>query len=316
MALAAAGSLARRNGPPKLLAALTLQARTLRERARRSMAPYNSFRMSNPIVAKNWPPLDQVGNPITLTECRTLLHHLHLQEIERMREKRTFIMPSIQPGDLLEIRYELSRSQQTFAVFQGYCVDVRNRRLNSGFVVKNTYDDVGVEQLFPRYSPRLLDVRNVKQVPRHEKPDLRPRTRNYRYRWWYYHRAEFALGKNTLIQQIPQKPGIMSMEPKIRHVLSRLRKKYAMQRLEAGLPPYIYPGPYQVSRRRSREVTAERERRMQIYAWDDRRKRQAKVAARKAKSDWATYKINKEKKFTALSKLPAYHPLAPGNLPK
>lgn len=99
-------------------------------------------------------------------------------------------MPEIRPGDLVEIRYELSRTQQTQAVFQGllqstfnrslllwwdsftgfltlclpfqsigYCVEVRDKDLDSCFVLKNTYDGVGVTQLVPKHSPRLLNVR-------------------------------------------------------------------------------------------------------------------------------------------------------------
>ena len=82
--------------------------------------------------------------------CRELMHHLQELEITRMQKLRSFIMPKINVGDLIEVKYELSRSQQTFAVFQGYCVEVRNRRLNSSFILKTTYDGIGVEQLIPR----------------------------------------------------------------------------------------------------------------------------------------------------------------------
>merc|ERR1719454_2470265 len=93
-------------------------------------------------------------------------------------------MPKINPGDLVEVKYELSRSQQTFAVFQGFCIEVRNKFLNSAFVLKNTYDGVGVEQLVPRYSPRLLAVRVVRALhPKPTKMDPRPQTRNYRHMW-------------------------------------------------------------------------------------------------------------------------------------
>jgi ribosomal protein L19 len=245
------------------------------------------------------------------------MFHLHVQEMERMRQKRTFPMPKVQPGDLVEVKYELSRSQQTFAVFQGFCIEVRNKFLNSGFVLKNTYDGVGVEQLVPRYSPRVRNVRVVRALlPRSPQVDPRPATRNYRHMWHYYVRGKYSKGKRMLWRfHTPQRPGIMSLEPRIRRELNNIRRRYQMQRVEAQLPPYIFPGPYNLTRRQTREVKAERFRRMLIYAWDERQQREAKKKRLKDKHKWGTYKIDKEPTRTALSELPAYHPLSE-NLPK
>lgn len=268
-------------------------------------------------MAKNWPPLDQIGNPMNPVLCRNIMHSLHVLEMDRMRQLRPFSMPTIRPGDLVEVKYELSRSQQTFAVFQGFCVEVRNKYLNSGFVLKNTYDGVGVEQLVPRYSPRVLNVRLVRALePRAPRVDPRPPNRNYRYHWHNYVRGKYGKGKRLLWKfHIPQRPGIMSLEPRIRRELANIRQRYQMQRAEAKLPAYIFPGPYHVTRRQTREVKAERFRRMLVYAWDERQQREMKKKRLRDKHKWGTYKIDKEGTATALSELPSYHPLS-GNLPK
>jgi len=254
---------------------------------------------------------------MTPKRCRDIMHHLNVQEMERMRQQRPFPMPQIRPGDLVEVRYELSRSQQTFAVFQGFVIEVRNKWLNSAFLLKNTYDGVGVEQLVPRYSPRVLGVRVVRALqPRAPRVDPRPPTRNYRYLWHYYVRGKYSKGKRLLWRfHTPQRPGIMSLEPRIRRELVNIRRRYQMQRVEAKLPPYIFPGPYHLTRRQTREVKAERYRRMLIYAWDERQQREEKKRRLKEKHKWGVYKIDKEPKTTALSELPSYHPLM-GNLPK
>lgn len=303
--------------PPLQLPHLYLAHRMMRERPRPSNAIKKVYSPDNPVLAKNWPPLKDLGDPISPKRCRDIMHHLNVQEIERMRRQRPFPMPTIHPGDLVEVKYELSRSQQTFAVFQGFCVEVRNKWLNSGFVLKNTYDGVGVEQLIPRYSPRVLQVRVVRSVkPQAPKLDPRPPTRNYRHMWHYFVRGKYSKGKRLLWSfQTPQKPGIMTLEPKIRRVLAGLRHRYLMRRREANLPAYIFPGPYAVTRRQSREVKAELYRRMLIYAWDDRQRREAKKKRIKDKHRWGTYKIDKEPKVSALTELPSYHPLM-DNLPK
>eukprot|EP00928_Gymnodinium_smaydae_P087470 TRINITY_DN71731_c0_g1_i1.p1 TRINITY_DN71731_c0_g1~~TRINITY_DN71731_c0_g1_i1.p1 ORF type:complete len:328 (-),score=56.19 TRINITY_DN71731_c0_g1_i1:83-1066(-) len=299
------------------LAAARADRRFLRERPRPSRAQDKIFTLDNPKVAKNWPPPEQVGDPISPKRCRDIMHQLNVQEVERMRAQRPFPMPKIAPGDLVEVKYELSRSQQTHAVFQGFCVEVRNKWLNSGFVLKNTYDGVGVEQLIPRYSPRLLSVRVVRPLnPRPPRMDPRPPTRNYRHMWHYFQRGKYSVGKRLWWRfHTPQKPGIMSLEPKIRRELANLRRRYQMLRTEAQLPAYIFPGPYHVTRRQTREVKAEQYRRMLVYAWDERQRREQKKQRLREKHRWGSYKINREPTTTALTELPDYHPLA-GNLPK
>lgn len=291
--------------------------RWLRERARPSQIAKKIYTLDNPETSKNWPPLDLVGNPINGKYCRDIIHALNVQEMERMRALRPFPMPEVRPGDLVEVKYELSRSQQTFAVFQGFCVEVRNKMLSSSFILKNTYDGVAVEQLVPRYSPRVLGVRILQALmPRTPRVDPRPINRNYRYHYQNFARGKYSWGKRLHWRfHTPMRPGIMSLEPRIRRELANLRQRYRMQRAEARLPPYIYPGPYHIHRRQTREIKAERYRRMLVYAWDERQQRALKKRRLREKHAWGRYRIEKEPKITALSDLPSYHPLKQ-NLPK
>jgi len=286
-----------------------IQERFYRFRARESQASSKNYSIDNPITAKKWPPLETMGNPITSQRCRELIQHIYLDEIEKLKAQRTFQMPDIHPGDLVEVRYEISRSQQTFAVFQGYCVEVRDMKMNSSFILKNTYDGVGVEQLFPFYSPRILDVRIIRALPRRTKVDPLPMTRNYRYKWQHYVRGKQSMGKKSFWKDTPVKAGIMSLEPRIRKELSLIRRRYSMQRKEANLPPYIFPGQYSITRRQTREVKAEMHRRMLIYAMDERRQRAEKLRRRKAKSRWGVFKIKDAEVAPALSRLPEDHVL-------
>lgn len=309
------GSLA---SPARPRLGLLEARRFIRERPRVSQAAKKQYNLANPITAANWPPKGEIGNPINPRRCRDIMHHLNVLEMDRMRRARTFPMPKIRPGDLVEVKYELSRSQQTFAVFQGFCIEVRNKWLNSAFVLKNTYDGVGVEQLIPRYSPRLLQVRVVRSIGSTDKKmDPRPQTRNYRYNWLNtFVRGKYSKGRRLLWKfHTPQKKGSMSLEPRIRRELAKLRQEYQMRRAEAKLPAYIFPGPYHVTRRQTREVKAELYRRMLVYAWDERQRREEKKRRLKEKHKWGVYKIDKEPKHTALGELPSYHPLM-DNLPK
>ncbi|CEL93131.1 unnamed protein product [Vitrella brassicaformis CCMP3155] len=274
-------------------AGIKVTYRGLRQRLHQSTAPFKKYTVDNPITAGTWPPLDQMGTPITNRECFQLMHHLQMAEVARLRRLRTFSMPRINPGDLVEVRYELSRTQQTFAVFQGYCVEVRLKRSDSSFTLKNVYEGVGVEQLVPRYSPRLLDVRVLKAIPNPQTAQKEPLTRDYRYKWQYNVRGKFTMKQGV------HKPGIRSVEPKIRRRLSNIKRRYMHQRVEAG-----------------QLIKAEMYRRALIYSLDEQRRRAHRLRRRRQKQKWGVYMIDKEPKITAITALPSYHPLTEGNLPK
>jgi large subunit ribosomal protein L19 len=314
----------------------------MRTRAIESQAPFDRFIINNSKVVDpsqargkvlslrnafaekgcsepmSWPPMSnrkEENLRITKPYCRKLLKQIELGEIARMKKFQSFVMPRITLGDFVQVRYELSRTQQTFAVFEGYCIKIAKKGLSASFTLKNTYDGVAVEQLFPFYSPRLLDVKMLKQanplITRGRKRKLLT-DRNYRYRWQYYVRHLYSEGFRVRWRQIRQHPGVMSLEPRIKRELANIRRQYAMMREEAGLPSYVWPGPYSVHLRQSREVNAERMRRMLVYAWDAKRVDKHKNDLKRSR--WGRGKL--QRPSSILEDLPRAHVLAPGNLPK
>lgn len=111
--------------------------RLFRTRVSPSRALAQTYRLENPKTASLWPPLSNGACRQGFNEFDRLelLRHVRVLETERMRQLQPFDvssfrgriftyccdyqMPQINPGDLVEIRYELSRTQQTQAVFQG-----------------------------------------------------------------------------------------------------------------------------------------------------------------------------------------------------
>ncbi|EER00296.1 hypothetical protein Pmar_PMAR017154 [Perkinsus marinus ATCC 50983] len=212
--------------------------------------------------------------------CKTLMEHLKLKEINEMKKKRTFTMPRMNLGDLVEVRYEISRSKKTFGTFQGYVIRTANKLLDSTFTLKNSYDGITVEQTVGEF-------------------------------------IGSADGNEYIsLALLPMVVGVMSLEPRLGRELALLRRRYNMMRLEAGLPPYVWAGPYQIHQRMSREGKAEQNRRQLLYAYDERRKRALKKKLQRMKVKWGIYKIDKEPRVPAVDRLMAYHPLTPHNLPK
>ena len=283
-----------------------------------SSSPFGDPRNTSNDVSKfSWPPLLSKEESVRITKpyCRKLLREIELGEIIRLKKARSFVMPRVALGDLVQVRYELSRSQQTFTIFEGYCISIAKKGINASFSLKNSYDGIAVEQLFPFHSPRLLDVRILKKANptlTRSQRRLRLTNRNYRYKWQNYVRHLYSEGFRVRWRQIRQHPGVMSLEPRIKRELANLRRQYAMMRQEAGLPAYVWPGPYQIHMRQSREVNAERMRRMLVYAWDAKRQENAK--RRLKRNRWGRDQIAKPNGI--IDDLPRGHLLSPGNLPK
>jgi large subunit ribosomal protein L19 len=298
------------------------RALRIRVRAKEAATLTRKYTPDNPVVASAWPPALAPGEPHVITReyCKNLMRSLALEEEAKLKKLQTFTMPAIREGDLVEVKYELSRTRQSFTQFQGYCIEIRRKRLVGGFTLKNTFDGIGVSQFFPFNSPRLLNVTVIRPLVNPPAPItldvIKPRSRNYRYQWHKLMRHRHSEGKRVHWRKLRQGIGVMSLEPKLRSELVILRRRYNNLRIEAGLPPYLWPGPYHIHMRQSRQVTAELNRRMIVYAWDERKKRATKIAERNRKNRWGTFKLDKKPKFDAVESIPSYHPLNPGNLPK
>eukprot|EP00916_Digyalum_oweni_P007412 GHVL01012489.1.p1 GENE.GHVL01012489.1~~GHVL01012489.1.p1 ORF type:complete len:305 (+),score=44.03 GHVL01012489.1:56-970(+) len=291
-----------------------ISKRYIRQRVVVSEAAYKRLNIENGLVAANWPPEELCGKESNPKSCRELMSHLRQKEMNHMESIRHFKMPDIRPGDLLEIRYELSRSQQTFSVFQGYCIAVRHRgNLNCTFVLKNTYDGIGVTQIVPWYNPRLLDVSVIKAGKNVLTIHNKPMTRDRRY-LWINHRQHRRIGKMSQNAGRWNSRGLKTLEPTLRRRLAKLRKSYRKIRIVSGLPPYIWPGPYPQFKQRTRLIRAETHRQTVIHAWDHMRKRKFKEAQQLQKSRWGVYKILNNPP-SIFEELPSYHPLK-DNLPK
>ncbi|CAD7922303.1 unnamed protein product [Amoebophrya sp. A120] len=296
------------------------QVRFLRERVRKSNAWDDVYTLENPKYGKTWPPdMSEIGEPNTLPRMRNLMHQLQVEEMQKLEQERSYKMPKLGLGDLVTVKYELSRSQQTFATFTGYCVGLRKRRAASAMVLKNTYDGIAVQQLLPIYNPRLLSVRVDKEASKlvteeQLKVDRRKKSRNYRNNWQYYKLGRWRSSNRKYWWRRPARSGILNVENKLRTEYAHLRKRYAVQRAAAGLPPYIHPGPYHITRRQTREVRAEMERRMLVHAWDERRLRFAKLARRKRQQRWGICHVKRKESNVrrgshAKERLPGYHVL-------
>lgn len=72
-------------------------------------------------------------------------------------------IPTFAPGDTLVVNVKVKEgNRERLQAFEGICIAVRNRGLNSAFTVRKISHGTGVERVFQTHSP-LIDSITVKR---------------------------------------------------------------------------------------------------------------------------------------------------------
>jgi len=72
-------------------------------------------------------------------------------------------IPEFGPGDTVVVQVKVKEgTRERLQAFEGVCIAVRNRALNSAFTVRKISHGVGVERTFQTYSP-VVDSISVKR---------------------------------------------------------------------------------------------------------------------------------------------------------
>ncbi|MEI4259873.1 MAG: 50S ribosomal protein L19 [Candidatus Dasytiphilus stammeri] len=80
-----------------------------------------------------------------------------LNEIEKKQMNKAF--PSFQIGDSIEVKvWVVEGSKKRLQSFEGLIISIRNRGLNTSFTVRKISHGVGVEKIFPQYSPIIDSI--------------------------------------------------------------------------------------------------------------------------------------------------------------
>ena len=72
-------------------------------------------------------------------------------------------LPEFAPGDTIVVNVKVKEgNRERLQAFEGVCIAIRNRGLNSAFTVRKTSHGTGVERVFQTHSP-LIDTIKVKR---------------------------------------------------------------------------------------------------------------------------------------------------------
>ena len=84
-----------------------------------------------------------------------LIKQLEQEEIARLGKK----IPAFAPGDTVVVNVNVVEGERKrLQAFEGVVIAIRNRGLNSGFVVRKISAGEGVERTFQTYSPTIASI--------------------------------------------------------------------------------------------------------------------------------------------------------------
>ncbi len=97
------------------------------------------------------------------------MHTLNLTEMDKVKEltKRlteTKSLPDFKAGDNINVHYKIIEgSKERIQIFRGDVIQIKGQGLNKSFTVRKISNGVGVERIFPFYSPNIESVELLKR---------------------------------------------------------------------------------------------------------------------------------------------------------
>ncbi|CAA7039790.1 unnamed protein product [Microthlaspi erraticum] len=91
---------------------------------------------------------------------KTAKHIMQIVDKEAVEEVRTRReIPEIRPGYIVQLKVEVPENKRRVSTVKGIVIARRNAGLNSTFRIRRLVAGVGVESMFPLYSPNLREIK-------------------------------------------------------------------------------------------------------------------------------------------------------------
>lgn len=85
---------------------------------------------------------------------------LHKQAIEATEKERP--TPDVRTGDVVELRVYVPETRRRFSVYKGIVISRQNSGIHTTIRIRRIIAGVGIEIVFPLYSPNLKEIKVVK----------------------------------------------------------------------------------------------------------------------------------------------------------
>lgn len=102
--------------------------------------------------------------PATLNKKLTkrpkhIMQILNQEAVEAANEGK--VIPDIRPGDVVQLRVEVPETKRRVSLLRGIVISRHNAGINTTFRIRRVIAGVGVEMVFPLYSPNIKEIKVV-----------------------------------------------------------------------------------------------------------------------------------------------------------
>ncbi|BAT88518.1 50S ribosomal protein [Vigna angularis] len=88
---------------------------------------------------------------------RHIMQILDKEAVEEVRGQRE--IPDIKPGYIVQLKVESPENKRRISIIKGIVIARRNAGLNTTFRIRRQVAGVGIESLFPLYSPNIKEIK-------------------------------------------------------------------------------------------------------------------------------------------------------------
>ncbi|KAL0441076.1 UNVERIFIED_CONTAM: 50S ribosomal protein L19-1, chloroplastic [Sesamum radiatum] len=89
--------------------------------------------------------------------ARHIMQIIDKEAVEEVKQSRE--IPEIKPGYIVQLKLEVPENKRRVSVIKGIVIARRNAGLNTTFRIRRLVAGVGIESLFPLYSPNIKEIK-------------------------------------------------------------------------------------------------------------------------------------------------------------
>ncbi|PPR86930.1 hypothetical protein GOBAR_AA33763 [Gossypium barbadense] len=119
------------------------------------MIPRNQVQPFNPVKNRGFSAfLSRGPSPLTTSKI------LNKRAIEASDKERP--TPDLRTGDIVEIKLEVPENRRRLSVYKGIVISKQNAGIHTTIRIRRIIAGIGVEIVFPVYSPNIKEIKVVK----------------------------------------------------------------------------------------------------------------------------------------------------------
>ncbi|KAK1363167.1 50S ribosomal protein L19, chloroplastic [Heracleum sosnowskyi] len=122
-----------------------------------STSPVSSFSIASLVAMKPTIHIPRIKFKRLDKTARNIMQILDKEAVEEVKARRE--IPEIKPGYIIQLKVETPENKRRVSTLKGIVIARRNAGLNTTIRLRRLITGIGVESLFPLYSPNIKEIK-------------------------------------------------------------------------------------------------------------------------------------------------------------